>query len=154
MGPGEIREQMNAIPAVFVAKAQSPLMRLISVFLGDSFRARFWTTWRLPMQRYVRIGYPTTVQHPEMRSEMCRHELVHARDFARWWGPWWMLACLVFPVPVLFSGRWFLERHAYLGDIKAGTRTIDDVVYGLWRGYGWPWPKFLMRRWFERELAR
>lgn len=58
----------------------------------------------------------------------------------------------VLPFPVFLSGRYFIERSAYLVDIRAGLRTVDDVVDLLWEKYAMPWPKPLMRRWFEGNI--
>jgi len=56
------------------------------------------------------------------------------------------------PLPVLFSGRWFIERAAYLdGIIKYGD-DVEKCVNTLWDGYLWPWPKPLMRKWFYKKL--
>src|SRR5690606_9052076 len=102
--------------------------------------------------RFVRITYPDKISAPA-ESPTLPHELVHARQFATWWGPWLLpLLAALLPLPTLLSGRWFIERHAYLQDIRAGRRTVEAAVQTLWRDYGWCWPRSLMRRWFEREL--
>jgi len=57
------------------------------------------------------------------------------------------------PLPVLLSGRWYVEREAYLDEIRRGRKTIDRAVEQLWGfGYLYPWLPFLMRRWFTKQL--
>jgi hypothetical protein len=55
-------------------------------------------------------------------------------------------------LPVYLSGRWFIERHAFLGDIKLGRITLDAAIETLVHKYGNPWPRGSMRRWFEARL--
>lgn len=151
--PPELAQEMTRLDAVLVPKALSPLMRALALVLGRGFLTDFWTTWRAPFQRSVRIGYPDTVTHPEEYAGVIVHELVHAAQFRPWWGPLWVaLLAALLPLPVLFSGRWFVERHAYLLDIRDGRHSVDGAVYLLWHRYGWAWPPGLMRRWFERQL--
>jgi hypothetical protein len=117
-------------------------------------RDRFWMTYRLPFQKMATITFPRRTGILSMSAKgIIAHERHHVRQFAPWWGPWWVLlrATLV-PLPVLFSGRWFLERHAYLDDIQRGRNTVDKVVDLLWSSYGWCWPKPLMRRWFRSRI--
>lgn len=146
---------------MFINKGNSPLMRFIAFFLGDKFLTDFWTTWRLPFQEHVRIGYPSgrtdldgkATAYDIADTIIVDHELVHATQFRPWYGPWWVILFVsLFPLPVLFSGRWFVERRAYLKHIKTGYYSVDAVVDALWHRYGWCWPKPLMRRWFAKQL--
>lgn len=118
--------------------------------LWPAFTVSFWTTVRWPFG-VAQILYPSVVSDPQSArwSVVVGHELVHVDQMA---GPWGLLRTyLLFallPLPVLFSGRWFLEREAFLVDVRAG-RGVGEIVDMLWRYYGWPWPPALMRRWFE-----
>lgn len=118
-----------------------------------------WFTYRLPFQA-------PTITVPQFESwlwngdislvgmDVLQHELVHARAIRPWYGPaLFALLATVLPLPTLFSGRWFIERHAYLADIKARRCTVDEAVTVLWDNYGMAWPKPMMRRWFDKQLA-
>jgi hypothetical protein len=121
---------------------------------GDRFMKWFWTTYRLPFCKGV-IGYSTKCKNPmALYLKWLRgHELVHAVDQRTAWGLFKSAVFLVLiPLPVLFSGRWFIERWAYLGDIKAGVHTVKEAVDQLWYDYFFPWPRSLMQRWFEARL--
>lgn len=143
---------------LLVNKKDSPLMIILHFLLsiiGSDFMNGFFTTWRLPFQKKVRIGYPPSIKDP--LSDGCMgimmHELVHAEDLKKWYGPiWYILFVTIFPLPVFFSGRWFVERRAYLQDIRLGRIDLNAAIDTLWSGYGWAWPKKLMRRWFEKRL--
>lgn len=108
----------------------------------------------MPFRRPV-IGYPVGIDPmlPQW-AQIRAHELVHARQ-QRGFG---LLGCFLLyfflPLPVFFSGRWFIEREAYLVDLRAGTRTIDQVVDTLWSQYFFPWPRSWMRDWFDRRVNR
>jgi hypothetical protein len=140
---------------LLVSKAASFPMRCLGWFLGVPFMTRTWTTYRLPFQRCVRITYPEGTTSPNMRTDILNHELVHVEQFRTWWGPWLIpLAVTVFPLPLWFSGRWWVERYAYLEDIRANRCTVDRAVFLLWAYYLCPWPRTLMRAWFARKLVK
>lgn len=148
----EDRRKVKPHGGKLIAKHRSPLMRLIAVFVPNWMD--FWTTWRLPFQRQVRIGYPPGTWQPANRLEILSHELVHVAQFEPWWGPWVVIPlALLFPLPVLFSGRWFIERRAYLKDIQSGRHTPESAANTLWRLYGAPWPRAWMVRWFKEHRA-
>lgn len=130
---------------------EDPLRRLIRWLVP---LRKWWLTYRLPGQTVATVTHPAGMTTKEAkRADTLQHERVHAEDFARPWAPLWILALvLLFPLPVLFSGRWFVERHAYLHDIRRGADTVEGAVHTLWSGYGWCWPKPLMRRWFHVKL--
>ena len=129
--------------------------RAIGLF-WPAFLIRWWTTVRFPFCRGV-IAYPDTVDDP-MRpgyAWVLDHELVHVVQQQSAWGLF-ESAVLYFllPLPIVFSGRWFIERRAYLLDIQAGHQTVESAAYNLWRYYLWAWPKPLMRRWFQKQVQR
>lgn len=142
---------MNGV--ILVPKAGSRLMRVIAFLLrliGNSeFMERYWTTIG------SRIYYPTSVARPELHTEIIRHEAVHVKQWRRF-GPLLWLTYLLLPLPFGFAWfRWRWEREAYLGDIRTGAATVDQVVAVLGSAaYGWAWPKPWMREWFRKELAR
>lgn len=112
----------------------------------------FFLTYRLPWMKLARITYPPSIHNPEIRPEI-EHEKHHVAQFAPWWAPWllpWLIVLL--PLPFLFSGRWFVERGAYLDDIRAGRHSVESAVAALWESYGWAWPKPWMRAWFTEHL--
>lgn len=137
----------------FVPKSKSWLMRaLASVFP----RTRdCWTTYRLPGGKAV-IAHPDYVVDPLAHRRIIEHELVHVKQQASFWGLLKSaIFATVFPLPVFFSGRWFIERDAYLQEIKnlGGTDiAINAAVDTLWDGYLWPWPRKLMYAWFKEQL--
>ena len=111
-----------------------------------------WFTMKGPFQKQATIYYPPSVPRPEARWQIIAHELVHVRQFKRW--GWLSMAALqIFPLPILFSGRWFIERDAYIVSILLKQQTIESAVNTLWWKYGWCWPRPLMRRWFEAEIG-
>lgn len=123
-------------------------------FLVPLLSKDWWVTYRLPFQKYVRITYPDGTVNPELHPYVS-HEIIHAKKFGTWWGPWVIPPLiLLFPLPILFSSRWWLERRAYLDDIKLGKHDIESVVYTLWNYYGWCWPRSLMARWFIKQMAK
>ena len=132
---------------------QSRLRRLLALVAPLD---KFWVTYRLPFQRQVTITYPPSLMYwIAADSPMRMHEMVHARQFATWWGPWVIpLLVSLFPLPVLFSGRWWVERRAYLKDIRTGRMTVRQAADALWDGYWCPWPRRLMRQWFHKQLEK
>lgn len=112
----------------------------------------FWTTYRLPFKKPV-ITYPNDINNPMLYPHILEHEIIHVEDMRSPWGLFKSF-CLVWllPLPIFFSGRWFIERKAYLHNIKNHNYEIEWVVDTLWNSYGWCWPKFLMRRWFNKKL--
>lgn len=129
---------------------EDPVRRILSPIAPID---KWWMVYRLPFQERVTITYPPHVREP-WNTKTYQHELYHAREqFSKWWGPWFIpILASVFPLPVFFSGRWFLERGAYLADIKAGRRSVKGSARILSQMYWKPWPEPLMRAWFERQL--
>ena len=145
MGPSDVRIE---------TKDKLPLMKCLAFFLGKRFMTDFFTTYRIPFCSPViacPVGVNTARVHLDYAQTM-RHEMYHVRQFAPWYGPIWMLLLVALvPLPILWSGRWLVEREAYLSDIRHGA-DLEAVVQVLWHDYGWCWPTPLMRRWFYKQL--
>lgn len=143
-------------------KNKSITMRIIGallyVFMGSKFMDNFWTTYRLPFQKRSTIAYPlksvSDPMSPAYRS-ILEHEVVHSKDFSTAWGLFKMFWFVwLIPLPIFFSGRWYVERKAYLENILHHNYSIDYVVNVLWFQYAWCWPRPLMRKWFLREYKK
>lgn len=149
---------MTPIPnsVVLVPKNQSWLMRLLRRLMPPNTFSRDWTTFRWPWQDVVHVYYPKwLVDDPfDARWEPYRvHEFVHAEELKTWWGPWkYLLFSWLLPLPIFFSGRWFIERRAYLKNLLRHDFQVEDVVNVLWYGYGWCWPRSWMRQWFHDRV--
>lgn len=114
----------------------------------------YWTTYRVPGRIGV-ITYPSHIKDPRKHPKILEHERVHVEQQRTAWGlfkSFWLVWLL--PLPVLFSGRWFIERPAYLLDIRNGRHSLESAVSVLWGGYFYPWPRKLMRQWFIEQLRR
>lgn len=146
-----IQDELARQGVVVVPKASSALMRFIGAVLGIfgiDFMDSFWTTISSK-----RIYAPNGVDldRLDLYEVIIRHELVHVAQ-ARKWPVWFQVSYLLFPLPFgLAWCRWYWERAAFMVDIKAGRLTVEQAVNMLSR-YGWPWPKGLMRRFFEKQL--
>lgn len=133
-------------------KDQSATMRFVKLFLWGF--DRFWTTYRLPWQKVPTICYPKDVVRPMGHVSTLKHEQYHAEQFRPWWGPWfWIPMATIVPLPFLISGRWWLEREAYVISIKLGTFTINEASDALWFDYAWAIPRWWSRRWFKKRLG-
>ncbi len=144
----EFEQQYNV---KLIPKSKSLSMRLVG-FFSKRFMD-FWTTYRLPFQKQVKITYPDRVTNPASHTNTLEHELIHKIWFAKWHGPLMIIPLVsLFPLPILFSGRWIVERYAYLYDILYHGYSIEYVIHILWNSYGWCWPKSLMRKWFEQKV--
>lgn len=131
----------------FVRKDQSRLMRFVGWLLrpiNKEFMQSYWTTIGHTIYYPVDIEDPSVQQYSGVRE----HEEMHVAQFDKYGIVLMGLAYILFPLPFLFSGRWFIERGPYLNDIRKGRVHLSTVVRILWGGYGWPWPKCLMVRWF------
>jgi hypothetical protein len=141
-----------------IRKDKSIPMKIIG-FFSSNFMNHFWTTYRLPFQKKGTITYPKSnnlskyKEIPEWAQPILEHELIHIEDMKSGWGlfkMFWLVWLL--PLPIIFSGRWFIERHAYLHNILNHGRSIEDSVNTLWSGYLWAWPKCLMQKWFNKKV--
>ncbi|MCC7542449.1 MAG: hypothetical protein IT379_39895 [Deltaproteobacteria bacterium] len=147
-----VREQVAAAGARVRSKRGSVLMTILSVLLP--WRAWFmraaWTTLGRTIYAPTWIDVAGSL---EPYRSILEHELVHVRQWRRWWLVY-PISYLLLPLPIgLAWWRWRWEREAYLVQLRAGT-SVEHVVDTLWRHYGWPWPRWAMRRWFRRALAR
>lgn len=137
---------------LIIPKSESIPMRIVG-FFSKSFMRDFWTTYRMPFQKEVRITYPDGTD-PSKFPHIIEHEMYHAKNLSTAWGLFKMFWLVwAFPLPIIFSGRWFIERHAYLNDIKHGY-NLEAIVDSLWCNYGLAWPRPLMRRWFKKMLKK
>ena len=141
----------SEIPVKHILYQDSLFRRLLRFIVNPDL----YMTYRFPFQKAVRITYPkyiTDINNPECVN-IIKHEMIHAEIFYKWWGPPVMIFLdILFPLPVLFSGRWFIERRAYLHDIHNGYRTVDSSVDALCKYYFFPWPKSKMRSWLNNNL--
>jgi hypothetical protein len=143
---------------ILMKKEDSRVMRFANFFFrlfgNKDFMTEFWTTYRLPFQKKATITYPDSL-YTDQDEAILEHEMFHVRQLKPWYGPFvGGLLVTLFPLPIIFSGRWFMERHPYLNDIVKKRGTIDQVVDILWYGYGWCWPKSLMRKWFAKQIQK
>jgi hypothetical protein len=149
------------VKARIVTARNSRTRRICERFLGANYIDNVVMVYRWPGQSWVRVSVP---QHWETEQQsvgqvlgpdLYAHEAVHIRQFSTRWGPWVVpLLATILPLPVFFSGRWFIERRAFLVDILNGVLTVPQAVAILHSRYGMPWPRSMMRRWFLRELKK
>lgn len=147
--------------AKFIRKTDSWLMRTIGWLLrvsgiNDRFMDHYWTTIGDRIYYPARIKQPHDLQHFGIRE----HEQMHVEQFYRAGLGLWPLGVVVLavvylflPLPLWFSGRWFIERGPHLLDIKTGRRGLTQAIEGLHKGYWRPWPKSWMREWFSDRLS-
>ena len=159
----------------FIRKSDSWLMRSVAGFLnllpkevretskgpvkfgrGDKFMEEFATTYRLPFQSIVCCAYPGhwDVTDP-FYEDLWAHEGVHAKDLSTAWGlfkMFWLVWLL--PLPIVLSGRWYIERWAFLQDIERKRFTIEEGAEMLWRDYLFAWPRPWVIRWWKAQLAK
>lgn len=137
--------------AKIVPKAESFIMKAFGVVLSllgnKKFMRDYWTTLGKT------IYYPTHTINPYLSREIIEHELIHVKQYKKY-GPLMWIAYLFLPVPIFFAWfRWRLEREAYLVNIKEGM-DINYIVYNLWYGYLYPWPRSWMLKWFMDHSTR
>ena len=127
-------------PVVFVRQDHSKLCRFL---------------WRLtPSIRERWFTFGTTIYYPIYANpdnqKVIDHELVHVAQFSRYGKFLFLLFYFILPLPIFFSGRWFLERAAFMIDIKNGM-SVENAVRILADQYATPWPRRLMTKWFLRR---
>ncbi len=147
-------DEIERLGVVVRNKLDSWAWRLVGVFFWTWHRSA-WTTWRWPWNEQITIWASAGTSSITMHHiDKIDHELFHCRDLRPRSGPWkiGVLNFLV-PLPLVFSGRWFVERWAYLEAVRRGTKTVDSAVDKLFSfTYLYPWPPPLMRRWFKARL--
>lgn len=120
--------------------------------------AQMYLVYRLPFQQFARLSCPEGYSYLRVITDkrIMLHESHHIEQFSTWWGPWLIpLAAGLFPLPFIFSGRWFIERGAFLkSEIALGHMNVDQAAEVLWENYGKPWPKPLMRAWFRKQRRK
>ena len=114
---------------------------------------------------WVTVGgapcYPSeTAQNPmaPIYEYIRAHELMHAERQLRWprflrW-LWLVLYLEGGPLPIFFA--WFRyneERRAFLVNVLRGDMSVEQAVDAL-ATYLWPWPRRLMRAWFDEQFAK
>lgn len=126
---------------------------LLIGYFWPRFVFGFWTTVRLPFGKST-IAHPPGIDPMLPEYDQTRsHELGHVEQQRTAWGLLKsFLLYFFFPLPVVFSGRWFVERELFLEDILAGELTVERAVNLLFWSYFFAWPRFLMRRWFEDQM--
>jgi hypothetical protein len=140
------------------------------VIAGACIRPHSHAPWYLKLAMWIRpelkhswvalwggrVFYPTYIFDPlsDKYEDTVRHELVHVRQWRKGWFKFVALY-FIFPLPVLFSGRWFIEREAYLEQIKADPFINPSWISSvLWENYLCPWPKSWMTKWFLQQRDR
>ncbi len=123
---------------------------------GDLFMTKYVTIYRLPFQKVPWAAYPDSwdVVDPRHR-DLWDHEGIHAKDMSTAWGlfkMFWLVWLL--PLPVVLSGRWYIERWALLQDIERGPLTLEQAADRLWRDYFFAWPKSWAIRWWKGQLEK
>jgi len=155
--PIELEELARRHRVRFLPVARSGLTRAFARLLRLLGNRRFLEEYWITLGRTVH--YPASVRDPYQHPQVIEHELVHVRQWERWGVLLW-ISYLFLPLPFgLAWFRWRWEREAYLGDLERRldpaerALAVDEVVESLWVGYGWPWPRRWMKRWFERQLG-
>jgi hypothetical protein len=138
---------------IFKAKNDSALLRLAGILIrpiNPRWARDYWITIGNTIYYPPSVTDPMAPQYATIRA----HELEHVWQFRRYGFLIMLLGYFLLPLPVLFSGRWLIERRAFLKDIRAKARSVDGAVDTLWYDYAAPWPRGLMRRWFNHQLNK
>lgn len=162
MTPDEIRRFIVDHDVKVVPKSESRLMRFIAWFCS----VRWF--WLFQINPNFLDGYVTTIgktiyyrsswgafsieNDADIRrhSTTFEHEFMHVEQYERWWFLY-QASYLLFPLPFLLAWfRFYWERQPYLHVNMKNGMTVDECANALWK-YGWPWPRTLMKRWFEKN---
>jgi hypothetical protein len=142
-------------------------------FLRHSEGPWWWVavTWclRCLRRRWVTVGnrifYPDKVHPPypehnektqlawmHQHLQRVAHELAHVAQWHRYGKAGFLLRYFVFPLPVFYSGRYFLEREAYAVDVRWFNLSPGAAATNLCsKAYGWSWPRSSAELWFEAQ---
>ena len=135
-------------------KDKSVLMKLISIIIWPLNREfmDFWTTIGIKWKQW--IFYPAKIEDPmvDRYAGVREHEGMHCAQFAKYGLLLMGIAYTIFPLPFLWSGRWWIERGPYLNDIRNGRRSVESAADVLWKYYGYPYSKAKMIKWFNDNL--
>lgn len=143
---------LNRLPKVVRGEGYSA----VRIPRGDLFMRSYATTYRLPCQKLPWAAHPDLwdVVDPRFR-DLWDHEGIHAKDMSTAWGlfkMFWLLWLL--PLPVVISGRWYIERWVFLQDIERGPLTLEQAAEILWRDYFFAWPRSWAIRWWKAQLEK
>lgn len=134
----------------------APVYRVIEERRGDRFMGYYATTCRLPFQKIPWIAHPDDWDVTDTQYEdLWAHEKHHADDERTGWGlfkMFWLVWLL--PLPVVLSGRWYIERWAFLEDIRKGRITLEEGADRLWNDYLLAWPRPWAIQWWKDQLER
>lgn len=131
-------------------------MRFLNIiswpFLRGRFMSEVWTTFDENI--YYPIGFDDDSE-ALTASHIINHELVHVKQYKDLGKLGFLLWYFILPLPFFFSGRWWLERKAYLVDLNyymsigyTKEYSVNMIVKEIDRFYVRPWPKTLMKKWF------
>lgn len=144
---------------MLIRKDKSKLMRFLNVITWPFLRGKFlndiWTTWGKD------IYYPCDFSDDSMASKAIyaiAHEKVHVKQFEYLGKLGFLIWYFLLPLPFFFSGRWWLEKDAYLIDLSyymslgyTKENAVNMIVDHLSGFYFRPWPKYLMKEWFMKQ---
>ena len=144
----------------YIYKRDSGLMSLIASlpFIPKTFMERFWTT----IGQTIYVPDSVDMSDPGWKVKhrvTIAHENVHRIQFLKYGYVLMFLIYVLFPLPVYFSGRYFIERPAYLVSLSFYPKhmhdaVIEKIVETLWENYFFAWPKSWMRKWFKEKAKR
>lgn len=157
----------NSYNVVVYRKSDLPLMRLVAKFLsifpkidgrtrGEIFMTEYATTYRKPWDKLPIFAVPDEWDLSDKRREgLWEHERVHADDMRTLWQLTKMFCLLLFfPMPIIFSGRWYIERYAKLVNMRRGELTPEKAADDLWGFYLWAWPRKMAIKWWKEQLEK
>jgi len=148
-----------------VSKSDSKLMK-ICAYLLKHFVPRFMQGFATSIGKTIYVPTEWDNFSEGRQTSLLKHELVHIDQYKMWWILYAPLY-LLFPLPILFSYRYYFEREAYLVSLKhlnyeelgvTKAEMIDkysnyltDKTY-LWAGKLVGFEK--TKKWFEKEMKK
>lgn len=141
---------LNLLPRMKVKKRDGTI---VEEERGDRFIQKFWTVYKRWSWGETYLLYSLKTESPMDPSlEWLRdHELVHVEDLRTALG--WVKTKTVALLTVWWVGTWYVERHAFLHDFRAGVRTPEQAADLLHQDYGCRVPKPKMVTWWKERLA-